>query len=393
MGRPTGQLTAVASITADEADQSEEPATVVVWDPFVRVSHWGLVTAILVALATSLVLPPTWITAHIVSGTVAATLVVARIVWGLLGPTTARFSSFVRGPREFLRHLEELWHGEADRHLGHNPAGGAMIVALLATVSVIALTGFVTLGGSFKSGPLSFATSFATGEFARHLHELLAYGLIGLIFLHIGGAVFESRRTRENLVHAMVHGRKADRHGDVAPRPQRARPVLAAIIVATVLVASTAVLFTLAKLPALGAPVAALDPVYAKECGACHMPYHPSLAPRATWSAMMDGLDNHFGEDASLDPPAAQAIRAYLLANAGEAYDTRPANVFRRRNAADPLRMTATPFWQRMHGRIADAVFTGKAVGGQGACAACHQDAATGLFNPSAIAFPKESLQ
>src|SRR6185369_15664720 len=101
--------------------------TVRVWDPFIRVFHWSLLAAIAVALVTSLVLPPTYVTLHIISGTSACALIVARLVWGVLGPADARFSTFVRGPREVLEHVRELREGRAPRHLGHNPLGGAMI--------------------------------------------------------------------------------------------------------------------------------------------------------------------------------------------------------------------------------------------------------------------------
>ena len=374
------------------ADPTRMAATIRVWDPFIRLTHWALATAIAVALLTSLVLPPTWISAHIVAGTLAAGLVAARVVWGFLGPGTARFAGFVPTATGFFGHVRELRDGTAHRHVGHNPMGGAMIVALLATILVITLTGTLALGGSLKSGPFAFATGFAAGELARHAHQLLAYGLIGLIAVHIGGAIFESRRSRENLVRAMVDGRKAARPGDILPAARPPHTLITVTIVAAIFTVATAGIVVLDRRPAEGVPTAPLDRLYAQECGACHMAYHPSLAPAATWVAIMDGLGQHFGEDASLDPPAAAAIRAYLIANSAETADTRAANRFRARNPADPLRITATPFWQRMHRGVAAAVFAAPAVGGPGACGACHQDAASGRFNSSLIAIPQEAL-
>ena len=380
----------MSSVVADAESRAAED-TIPVWDPLVRLFHWGLVAAIVLALITSLLLPPTWVSLHIIAGTTAVALVAVRVVWGWLGPSYARFASFVRRPGEVLAHARELMNTSAPRHLGHNPLGGAMIVILLMAVALLAITGVVVLGGSLKSGPLAFATPFAAGEVARALHQLIAYGLIALIVLHVGGAIFESRRTDENLVRAMIDGRKASRSGDVPVEARSANPLLALAIAGVVLVASATVIVELTRRPALGVPTAALDPVYAEECGACHAPFHPSLAPAATWSAIIDGLAHHFGEDASLDPATAEQIRSYLLANAAEAYDTRAANRLRRLNPADPLRITATPFWQRTHGRIPDRVFAQRSVGARSNCSACHQDAATGLFEPSAIAIPKDA--
>ncbi len=379
----------------DVLPASERPATAVattaVWDPFVRVFHWALVAAVAVALATSLILPPTWVRLHIIAGVGALALVAARIVWGFLGPTYARFSSFVRRPAEILDHAEQLRGGQAAHHLGHNPLGGAMIVALIAAVVVLAATGTVALGGVLKTGPLAFLTSFAVGNLARDLHQLVAWGLIGLIALHIGGAIFESYRSRENLAAAMINGRKRERADAIAEPARAAHPWIAAAIVAVTFVASGLVVVALAGRPARGVPLAALDPLYASECGDCHAPYHPSLEPAAVWVAIMDHLDRHFGEDASLEADKVARIRDYLVANAAETADTKPANVFRRRDASEPLKITATPFWRHVHSGIPERVFAAKSVGSQSNCSACHEDAAAGLFNPQAIAIPKDA--
>jgi hypothetical protein len=105
----------------------------------------------------------------------------------------------------------------------------------------------------------------------------------------------------------------------------------------------------------------------------------------------MDGLADHFGENASLDPSKAGSLREWLAANAGERWDTRAANMLRRVNAADPHRITAAPGWMRIHQDIPDSVFKSKSVGAKGACKACHSDAETARFDPQRIAIPKEA--
>lgn len=365
--------------------------TIRVWDAVVRWFHWSLVAAVAVAAVTGMLLLPTWVTTHIVAGTTAAALVLIRIVWGFTGTGAARFASFVHSPAAIWNHFIELKQGTARRHIGHNPLGGVMIVALMSLILVLAATGTVTLAGSLKSGPLAFATRFATGEAAREIHQVLAYGLLALIAAHIVGVGLESRRTRENLTRAMIDGRKATRLGDIGYRPRRARGLAAAAIAVVAVGTSAAVMLTLSRWPALGVPTGSLDPVYAEECGACHTPYHPSLLPAATWAAIVAGLEWHFGENASLDPTTTEHVRAYLLANSAGSFDTKAANRLRRTDPADPLRITATPFWQRTHRGIPEAVFASKAVRSRGACNACHADAASGLFAPSSIHIPEEA--
>jgi cytochrome b len=265
-----------------------------------------------------------------------------------------------------------------------------MIVVLLLAITALASTGVVVLGGVLKAGPLTFATSFATGWQVREVHKLLAFVLLGLIGMHVAGAVFESRRTHENLVRAMIDGKKEARHADHASVPRKAQPLLATTLASGLLAASAGAIWSLASRPGLGVPTAALDPTYAKECSACHVAYHPSLLPRASWTALMANLENHFGENASLDTTTTATISSYLQENAAETYDTKPANRLRQVDAEKPFTIIAAPFWKRIHGSIPEAIFMSMAVGGRGNCEACHVDARTGRFYPGAIHIPAE---
>src|SRR5688572_8747399 len=130
------------TIVSDDATipgRATRPETVRVWDPAVRIFHWGLVTAFVTA----------WISAeesqsiHEIAGYVVAGLVAFRVVWGIVGSRHARFADFVRAPATVLRFLSETIKFRAPRYLGHNPAGGAMVVALLIALVVITGSGFM----------------------------------------------------------------------------------------------------------------------------------------------------------------------------------------------------------------------------------------------------------
>jgi cytochrome b len=164
-----------------------------IWDHAVRVFHWSLATSILVAWLTS----DEWKAAHLWVGYCAAALVAFRIVWGFIGTPYARFRSFLKSPAGIAHYAADIMAGREKRYLGHNPAGGAMILALLATVLLLGLTGW-----------MQTLDLFWGDEWLEESHEFLADGLLVLIAMHVAGVLLASWRHGENLVAGMISGRK-----------------------------------------------------------------------------------------------------------------------------------------------------------------------------------------
>ncbi len=353
-----------------------------VWDGFVRLFHWGLVASIAVAAVTGFLLGPSFIPVHVVAASLAVALVLARIIWGFAGGGYARFAGFVAGPGRLLRYARDVLARREARHVGHNPLGGAMVLALMAAVLVAGLTGWAFLGAGAKLGPFAFVLAFAASPVLAELHEAVAFAILALVALHVAGVVFTSRREGENLVRAMVTGEKEVGPQDIVP-PQREPRTGAALGVglALALVLGAAIAAPV-FLPVPGAPVAEIDPTVRAECTDCHMFYHPSLLPAGDWRRIMATLDDHYGEDASLDADTAAEITAWLTAHAAESADTRASKVFRLDPAGGVTRITETPFWKARHAGIGDAAFRSAEVGSRANCAACHADAESGWFNP-----------
>jgi cytochrome b len=175
--------------------------SVTVWDPLVRVFHWVLAGSIATAWFTSG--HPKGL--HQWAGYIAGAMIAIRLAWGFLGPRHSRFVNFVRHPRTVLRYLGDMWQGKERRHLGHNPAGGAMIVTLLGAVAAQ-----VTLGW------LQTTDIFWGVHWLEELHSALAKVILVLIGLHLIGVLVASIRHRENLAVAMITGVKRGAHGDDA---------------------------------------------------------------------------------------------------------------------------------------------------------------------------------
>lgn len=176
-----------------EAGGATPPATVKVWDLFVRLFHWSLATLFVVAYATGDEIEKI----HIAAGYTIAALLALRIMWGFVGPRHARFANFVRRPREVLAYLRDVALFRAPRYIGHNPAGGAMILALLAMLAGTCATGFMMTTDAFWGA-----------KWIEDVHEVLANLTVGLIALHVLGVLAASFEHGENLVKAMVTGRK-----------------------------------------------------------------------------------------------------------------------------------------------------------------------------------------
>ena len=164
-----------------------------IWDPLVRWLHWGLVASI----ATAWVAGEAWLRTHEIAGDVALGIVAVRLVWGFVGSIHARFGDFVKRPAVIWRYAVDVVRAREARHLGHNPLGGWMVLALLASVAV---TGF--------SGWLYTTDRFWGLAWVDLLHRASAWTMVVLIVLHLGGVLFTSLRHRENLVASMFSGRK-----------------------------------------------------------------------------------------------------------------------------------------------------------------------------------------
>ena len=169
------------------------PAAIKVWDPLVRAFHWSLATLFLAAYATGEDAGQL----HIAAGYAIAALIALRVAWGFVGPRHARFSNFIRSPQEVLAYLRDMAMFRAPRFLGHNPAGGAMIVALLVMLSGTGITGYMMTTGSFWGA-----------EWVEEIHETFANLTVGLVMFHVFGVVLSSFAHEENLVKSMITGRK-----------------------------------------------------------------------------------------------------------------------------------------------------------------------------------------
>ena len=227
-------------------------STIKVWDLFVRIGHWTLVIALFIAYLTE----DDFMSLHVWAGYVVAGVVVLRIFWGVVGTKHARFSDFVYRPSTIVNYIKGLIKKKPTHYLGHNPAGGAMVIALLISICITSYSGIALYAVEDNAGPLASIYGNQTNmtlsdsmvvindgsdegqdkeqhdersvggtghmdnhseyeaekeeaeEFWEGLHEFFANFTLLLVLIHVSGVVLSSRLHKENLVKAMITGRK-----------------------------------------------------------------------------------------------------------------------------------------------------------------------------------------
>ena len=181
--------------------------SVLVWDAPVRVFHWALVVLVITSWVTSEI-GGNAMTYHMWSGYSILTLVAFRIVWGFVGSEHARFRGFLHPPRALLRHARGMFGKGSSFYVGHNPLGGASVVLMLASLLLQACTGLFANDDIATEGPLAHLVSGATSSLLTTIHRYNFYVLVALIAIHVAAALYYLIVKRENLIGAMITGRK-----------------------------------------------------------------------------------------------------------------------------------------------------------------------------------------
>jgi len=197
-----------------------------VWDPLVRIFHWSLVVAFTVAYLSG----DEENSLHIYSGYVVLGLIAFRLLWGLIGTRYARFSNFVYSPGTVIQYLKGLVAKKPEHYVGHNPAGGWMVIAMLLCLFIVSVSGLKVYAIEEGLGPLAGETPALTiispayaddeknenehgedeeaEEYWEEIHEVSSNFMLLLILLHIAGVIVSGRLHNEHLVKAMLTGKK-----------------------------------------------------------------------------------------------------------------------------------------------------------------------------------------
>ena len=181
----------------------------------IRLFHWLLVVLVVTGVATAKV-GGNWMTTHMIVGYSVLTLLIFRILWGVVGGHHVRFTAFVRGPTTVWRYATSFTRKDAPRYLGHNPLGAWSVIAMLAVLLLQASTGLFAGDDIFTEGPLYPLVSYDTSRLLTRFHHFNAVIIGILVVVHLSAVLFYLLIKGENLIKPMFTGRKMW-HGDAPP--------------------------------------------------------------------------------------------------------------------------------------------------------------------------------
>ena len=377
-------------------ENNKQSKKITVWEPAIRVFHWAIVLSVLGCIVTSF--EESALTLHIWFGQAILALFVFRLGWGFFGGPYAKFKDFIKGPKAAFHHLVLALKGVSPRYLGHNPAAGMMFMAMGLVLVALIGSGYLLLGGLEEIGPLAGKVS---KEFAAQLepkHRYLGWFLAFLSFGHIGAAIVESLHQSENLPLAMVTGEKEIRANE--PLTSEKNKKGASLVFALAIAVFMGGVFTLFPLKdynketqkAASEIKHASWELYKEECGACHFEFSANLLPMRSWDKVMQmsELEEHFGDDASIEEEDRILILQFLVEQSIETSKSEVSFYLNQEIAADqqPIRFSETDWWKGKHKSIEEKIFKREKIGSKLNCGACHKAAQYGSYADRDIHIP-----
>ncbi|MFT7880144.1 MAG: cytochrome b/b6 domain-containing protein [Sulfurimonas sp.] len=333
---------------------------------------------------------------HAIFGILFALLFVIRIIWGFIGPKYSKFQDFNFNRSDLKAYLlSPLSH--VKEYIGHNPASSYAIIAMMILGVFTALTGMLAYGIEKNHGIFSFLHSdfFKQMEIFEEMHEISANLLLGVIGIHAAGSLIDRFIKKGDAIDAMINGYKTlSSHIEIKMNIFQKMFALASVLMfifAFYYMLSTKNDNIMIASAYQQQDYAMIHPEFENECGSCHITYPPYLLPKRSWVAMMQDLENHFGDDASIDNKTNLSILAFLKANSAENSTHEAAfKILKSLKENDStIAITQTPYWKSRHKHVDKEIFLSQDVKSRANCSACHQNIEYGLIENRLIKVPE----
>lgn len=363
-----------------------------IWTLPTRIFHTLLVIFVLSAFISA-----EWddlLSLHVALGSAIAVLITYRIIWGAIGPKYSKFSDFNLNISALKEYLFSIFKPTKE-YLGHNPAAGFTMIGILVVLLLLVVTGFLTYGIQENRGVFAFLHNsfFKEMELFEEIHEFLGNSLWFLIAAHVSGVLLDKvLHAKEGTLNSILNGYK-NMQGESAKLSlfQKVFSILAITLSLFVLVyalsAKDNIITAGYDLPI---DYKQENSLFVNECASCHILYPPTLLPKESWRILMANLEDHFGDDASLEDSDRETILSYLLKNSAQSSTSEASfMILKSLQNKDTIAITQTPFWKIRHQGIDDKYFKSAKVKSKANCLACHSDIDKGLIEDHNIKMPK----
>ncbi len=327
---------------------------------------------------------------HAAFGVIFGVAIIFRIIWGFIGTKYSKFSDFKFSG---LGGYFLSFFSKKEKFIGHNPASSIAIIIMLSLGFICVISGLMLYGIDENSGIFAFLyNNYNELKFVKSIHEVSANLLLIVAIIHICGALIDKFIHKNDALNSMITGYKLTKN-DESVKANLAQKIFCLVWILAIIAAFLYILnrdnFIL-KSHALKVDYSSQNAVFAKECGSCHMLYPPFLLPKKSWEIMMANLENHFGDDASIDEEANQNILNFLLANSAQMNSNKTAfNILKYAKNDQNIAITKNEYWIKKHRKIDEKVFLRDDIKSKANCTACHKDIQNGIIQKSLIDYEK----
>lgn len=369
---------------------------VFVWPLCTRMIHWIIASSFFLSFITSFY--HNLFRWHLSFGLIFGIVLLFRLIWGFVGPNYATFKTFKLSPYElkdyFAQKVKNRWR---KIHAGHNAASSWFTLIVLGFGSLSVISGLFLQGIQEGSGILAHLNQhyFYLSPTLFTLHSLLSYILFAWAIIHIVGVLIEQFYHKTHMLFAMITGYKkaegTDAHISIV-RHLFAYAVIVLSIFTFYFVSQEGETF-LTKSRFEKRNFQAENPSFYEKCSKCHKTYPPFMLPHDSWVRLMDGLDNHFGEqilENNITKSEQNTIKEYLLTHSAETSTHKVAfKTLYSLGDMRPISMSKVPYWRESHKSIDKAIFKMPPIKDASNCFACHPDFEYGILDNTRIHIPK----
>ena len=332
---------------------------------------------------------------HAAIGITFGFLILFRLFWGLIGTKYSKFKDFNFDLLQLKNYMLSVF-SKKDKYIGHNPASSYAIVAMLISGLLLIFFGLLAYGVGENHGIFANLHNqyYRYSDYFNEIHEIFVNIFLAIAIVHVMGSLIDKFINNNDTIDSMISGYKYDQnsHGINTNLFQRVYQIIwivAAITIFFYMLIDSSNMFT----KSFNKPInyAKESPIYLNECASCHIAYPPYLLPKIYWKKMMGSLDNHFGEDASLDEKSKLDILDYLIKNSSE----NSTNIYGYKIAKSmdtnktDIAISETKFWKAKHKHLDSRVFKSNEVKSKANCVACHKQIDNGLLEKDLITIPK----